>query len=276
VHQPEHSLQEAETEKPEGQTKVVQKAAFRSGSSLGSEGPVHQPEHSLQEVETAKPEGQTKIVEQASFRSGISLGSEGPVHQPEHSLQEAETEKPEGQTKIVEKAAFRSDSSLGSEVTATRTGSSEMPFRTMGSYDFNEAEPCGEDIDIGIGAAIKPTSSERLESSSTKIVDSGIGAATMPTCSVRAKCSCTKLGESLAIVGEDPGLGAWEAGRAVVLATGEDAWPLWTGEVPVPVPGSKFKLIIFRPDGSAEWEPLSDNRTWPEGQLPELHYGSEN
>mmetsp|Transcript_129851 Transcript_129851/g.375936 ORF Transcript_129851/g.375936 Transcript_129851/m.375936 type:complete len:285 (-) Transcript_129851:168-1022(-) len=60
------------------------------------------------------------------------------------------------------------------------------------------------------------------------------------------------------VVGADEALGAWDVARAVRL-TCQGAAVAWTGSVALPSPESEFKLVVRRPDGAVEWEPLSNN-----------------
>lgn len=70
----------------------------------------------------------------------------------------------------------------------------------------------------------------------------------------------TQWGDTVAIAGALPELGAWSPAAALPLDGG--AWPLWTGEVELPA-GShlRWKVITRRADGSTRWEPGDDRRT---------------
>ncbi len=70
----------------------------------------------------------------------------------------------------------------------------------------------------------------------------------------------TRWGDTVAIVGELPELGAWSPAAALRLDGA--TWPLWTGEVELPA-GShlRWKAITLAADGSTRWEPGEDRRT---------------
>merc|ERR1719428_2224182 len=96
--------------------------------------------------------------------------------------------------------------------------------------------------------------------------------------SVRVKVtSMAEHIEQLGIVGADPAIGAWDPERALLLATDESSYPVWTAEVPLQKGGSHFKLLIIKNAGGFEWEPIDGDRVWPEdvhdGHVLEMKWG---
>jgi hypothetical protein len=81
------------------------------------------------------------------------------------------------------------------------------------------------------------------------------------TLCLKAVCE-TQFGESVAVVGS--AFDGWDPSSALVLTTGEDTYPTWTADVPLPAAGLEFKLVITKAGGVA-WEALEGNRTFPEG-----------
>lgn len=82
--------------------------------------------------------------------------------------------------------------------------------------------------------------------------------------SIRLEVNCeTQLGQTLALSGEDPSLGEWEPSKASSFTTSEAQYPTWSIEIPVPIGGSSFKLLLRSDNGEVVWEPLEGNRRWP-------------
>jgi len=77
---------------------------------------------------------------------------------------------------------------------------------------------------------------------------------------VSAVCGTTSVGESLALVGAHPALGAWDAKRALVMETSPERFPTWSAEVPRAASGSEFKFVIVQAGGGVVWEPIEGNR----------------
>ncbi|MDA0565431.1 alpha amylase C-terminal domain-containing protein [Streptomonospora sp. S1-112] len=70
--------------------------------------------------------------------------------------------------------------------------------------------------------------------------------------SVRAQ---TWYGQDVRVVGSVPALGSWDPQRGVRLATDEDTYPTWRGEVDLPEGTAfEYKLVKVAPDGAVEWE----------------------
>jgi len=70
----------------------------------------------------------------------------------------------------------------------------------------------------------------------------------------------------VAVVGADESLGMWDLPKAARLARSEGEAPTrWTGQVPLPAPESEFRLVMLRPGGAVDWEPLPNqgNRRFP-------------
>jgi len=67
---------------------------------------------------------------------------------------------------------------------------------------------------------------------------------------------------AIRVCGEDPRLGAWQPGSAFPL---ERAGEQWVGDVPIPQ-AVEFKLISVE-DDAVKWEPVVENRRWPEAAL---------
>ncbi|CAE8626465.1 unnamed protein product [Polarella glacialis] len=76
------------------------------------------------------------------------------------------------------------------------------------------------------------------------------------------ECGATAPGDVVAVVGQEPELGAWDEKKGVKL-DGTD-FPLWRGQVQLPsrAPGSsvEYKYVILLKNGSARWEALDGNR----------------
>mmetsp|Transcript_1849 Transcript_1849/g.4504 ORF Transcript_1849/g.4504 Transcript_1849/m.4504 type:complete len:413 (+) Transcript_1849:2-1240(+) len=85
------------------------------------------------------------------------------------------------------------------------------------------------------------------------------------TCHVKFFCNRTAPGDSLAIVGADAVLGAWDTAKHVLLSAA--TYPIWSADIKVPADGSEFKLVIVRSNGKVDWEG-NDNRIWP-STIPE-------
>lgn len=83
-------------------------------------------------------------------------------------------------------------------------------------------------------------------------------------CRLEVVCE-TRFGETVAVVGGDRTLGEWDLTRALELQTDSEAFPVWSGSVAVPPPGTEFKFVVLPPAGLEKvcWEPLACNRRWP-------------
>jgi len=96
--------------------------------------------------------------------------------------------------------------------------------------------------------------------------------------SARLEVTCEAAPEGqVGVSGADPVLGEWDLGRAIRLDRDEGSEPRWTGDVPLPVAGSEFKLVLLR-SGDSTWEPLQENRRWPSqvlgsGAILRMAYG---
>lgn len=100
-------------------------------------------------------------------------------------------------------------------------------------------------------------------------------------CHISAHCALTRVGDEVAIIGAPEALGRWEGRKCVRLRTTVKTFPLWEGDVPIVPPGSEFKLVICRPNGSLQWEPFDGNRSWPveaseRGVVLHLRYGDRS
>ncbi|KAJ1471351.1 hypothetical protein T484DRAFT_1844463, partial [Baffinella frigidus] len=60
-------------------------------------------------------------------------------------------------------------------------------------------------------------------------------------------------GESIAVCGSLPGLGAWEQTSALKLTTSKDDYPFWSGFIEIPIqnlaPSNKYKYLILTSNG---------------------------
>ena len=76
--------------------------------------------------------------------------------------------------------------------------------------------------------------------------------ASMPV-RVDAFAERTAFGDTLALVGDDPALGAWDPWAGVRLDGA--SWPSWRGEVALR-PGARvaYKLVVLHPDARVSWE----------------------
>lgn len=139
-----------------------------------------------------------------------------------------------------------------------KDASSDEESTAAGTTSLQGSSKPGSFHDVLSSSAAGTTS---LQGSSKQ--NSSTDAPQSSMCCVRATCDFTKPGESLALIGGDAALGAWNTKEAVILSTSAESFPTWSGKVMKPAAGAEFKLIIVRADGSIMWEPIEGNRTWP-------------
>lgn len=76
-------------------------------------------------------------------------------------------------------------------------------------------------------------------------------------------CEGAASDDELAVSGAELTLGEWDTSRALRLTSRRtEIASTWSGEIPMPLGGSEFKLLLFQ-GSEAKWEPLEDNRRWP-------------
>eukprot|EP01093_Parvamoeba_rugata_P008728 TRINITY_DN24793_c0_g1_i1.p2 TRINITY_DN24793_c0_g1~~TRINITY_DN24793_c0_g1_i1.p2 ORF type:complete len:220 (-),score=-21.76 TRINITY_DN24793_c0_g1_i1:19-678(-) len=85
---------------------------------------------------------------------------------------------------------------------------------------------------------------------------SGLSAHLSSSCVVfRVTCAGTQPGDSLAVCGEAPELGAWNPFRAAALSTTPDTYPLWSATIELDARAPRaYKLIVQRMTGQVQWE----------------------
>ena len=66
------------------------------------------------------------------------------------------------------------------------------------------------------------------------------------------------FGDSVALVGEHPLLGAWEVGGSLRLTWSPQ--DVWRGAAELPVGEHEFKVVVIRADKRLEWE-AGENRS---------------
>ena len=72
----------------------------------------------------------------------------------------------------------------------------------------------------------------------------------------------TQWGDSAVLVGSTAQLGSWKPECGMRMNTDSSSYPIWHVSLPLDCDESslEFKVVILRADGSADWEPLPDNR----------------
>jgi phosphatidylserine/phosphatidylglycerophosphate/cardiolipin synthase-like enzyme len=76
---------------------------------------------------------------------------------------------------------------------------------------------------------------------------------------IRAKHPATKPGDSAALVGDLPALGAWIPSKGVLLDP--SSWPIWTATVSLPAGvRAEHKLVTLHPSGGVSWSPGANRR----------------
>ncbi|CAK0805216.1 unnamed protein product, partial [Prorocentrum cordatum] len=68
-----------------------------------------------------------------------------------------------------------------------------------------------------------------------------------------ATCAITLPGDQLCVVGDSEALGNWDPHRGLVLQTGPETFPVWSGSMWLSP--SAWKLVVLRAGGGVEWEP---------------------
>ena len=85
--------------------------------------------------------------------------------------------------------------------------------------------------------------------------DPGYRAADWPATTLRfeVKHDRTQFGDTVALVGDLPELGAWNPARALVLDG--KGWPIWVREIKLPAGvGLNYKLIVRHQNGAVTWQ----------------------
>lgn len=86
----------------------------------------------------------------------------------------------------------------------------------------------------------------------------GIGAA-QTQLQVIVRMPNTQPGDAVALVGDDPALGAWDPAAGLQLRTSESTFPSWTGRLTLPAgTQAHFKAVVVSAAGEVRWELGSD------------------
>lgn len=73
----------------------------------------------------------------------------------------------------------------------------------------------------------------------------------------------THMGESIALLGSAPELGAWDVLRCIRLRTSSDRYPLWWTNQAIDIPANsrvEYKYLRLNVKGEIEWEAFGENR----------------
>jgi len=78
----------------------------------------------------------------------------------------------------------------------------------------------------------------------------------------------TQPGETIALIGSLPEMGAWDIRQCVRLQTQGDRYPLWSvdldlAQVSPHTPTAEYKYVRLKPNGQVEWEAWGTNRWVP-------------
>ncbi len=79
-------------------------------------------------------------------------------------------------------------------------------------------------------------------------------------------CAHTQVGDRLALIGSTPELGEWNLAKSIALYTDSRRYPLWWTEINLHQPGDskiEYKYVIWKGDGSIQWESGETNRWIP-------------